>query len=152
MHSITKTIRFEAAHILSNYNGRCGNLHGHSYICNVTFTSKALGLADDSNMIIDLNKVKDIANEIIDPMDHAFLYNMNTTDPYEREVIEMERRWCKRMVGFQTRTTAEEMSKYILEAINQSLLAKGLYPEVMCSKVQLYETATGCATYEVEEM
>lgn len=148
MHSITKTLRFEAAHILSNYDGRCGNLHGHSYICNVTFSGEDLGLCGNEGMVIDLNEVKEIANNIIDKMDHAFLYNECTTDPYEREVIELELKWNKRVVAFPFRTTAENMSEYILTSINKDLNNRGLYPVVMCSNVQLYETATGCAVYE----
>lgn len=151
MRTITKTLRFEMAHILSNYNGRCGNLHGHSYICNVTFSAENLGTVDEEGMIIDLNKVKEIANIVIDPMDHAFAYNENTTDPYEKEVIELELKWNKRVVAFKTRTTAEEMSCYILTKINEILEERGLYPKVKCSEIQLYETATGCANYKIEE-
>ena len=28
---ITKEITFDSAHMLSNYNGKCNNLHGHTY-------------------------------------------------------------------------------------------------------------------------
>ena len=115
------------AHILSNYDGRCGNLHGHSYICNITFSAEELGKAGNEGMVIDLNDVKEIANQIIDPMDHAFAYNKNTTDPYEQEVIALELKWNKRVVSFETRTTAEEMSKYILTNINKLLKDKNLY-------------------------
>ena len=147
MRTITKTIRFEMAHVLSNYQGRCGNLHGHSYICNVTFTAEDLKKdGNDANMIVDLKEVKDIANIVIDPMDHAYAYNKNTTDPYEQELIALELKWNKRVVAFETRTTAEQMSEYILNKINEILKERNLYDQVKCYSVQLYETATGCAT------
>ena len=122
-----------------------------TYYLQKLFKSFNLGKVDEDGMIIDLGKVKELANIVIDPMDHAFAYNKNTTDPYEREVIELELKWNKRVVAFETRTTAEEMSEYILRSINKLLEEKGLYPTVKCSEIQLYETATGCANYKLED-
>ena len=33
---ITKEFRYEGAHALYNYDGKCKNIHGHSYILYVT--------------------------------------------------------------------------------------------------------------------
>ena len=33
---VTKTMRFDAAHVLTNHQGMCRNLHGHTYRVDVT--------------------------------------------------------------------------------------------------------------------
>lgn len=33
---VTKEITFDSAHMLSNYEGKCSNLHGHTYKLQVT--------------------------------------------------------------------------------------------------------------------
>ena len=41
MLKATKTVRFDAAHILTNHQGLCKNLHGHTYRVDVTKALKA---------------------------------------------------------------------------------------------------------------
>lgn len=55
---------FEAAHVLSDYAGACGNLHGHSYHYEVQLMG---GHEDD--MLVDFNEIK----RVISQYDHAFL-------------------------------------------------------------------------------
>ena len=33
---VTKEVTFDSAHMLSNYSGKCQNLHGHTYKLQVT--------------------------------------------------------------------------------------------------------------------
>jgi 6-pyruvoyltetrahydropterin/6-carboxytetrahydropterin synthase len=78
---ITKIFRFEMAHSLWNHEGKCKNIHGHSYILHVTLTGdkiNAKGNPDDG-MIIDFGKLKNIIkNNIIDIFDHSFIINENS--------------------------------------------------------------------------
>lgn len=145
-YQITKEYRFEMAHVLSNYQGRCGNIHGHSYRCLVTIEGDNLGNCGEEGMLMDFGELKRRINLLLDNLDHAFAYNKNSTDEFENEVVALCKKYNKRIFGFETRTTAEEMSKYIFEKIN-GLLDEG----VRCSKIQLFETTTGSATYEGEE-
>ena len=66
---LTKMFSFEMAHCLWHYEGKCSNLHGHSYKMEVTVE----GLPSQENgMVIDFKKLKDIVNEtIIDKFDHS---------------------------------------------------------------------------------
>ena len=50
MITVTKTIRFDAAHVLTNHQGLCKNLHGHTYRVDV---SVAQGDGDTRDMVID---------------------------------------------------------------------------------------------------
>lgn len=143
---IIKEFKFEMAHVLSNYKGPCGNLHGHSYRCLMEFKAPAFGLAGEEGMIMDFNKIKDIMGEaIIGKMDHAFAYNSDTTDPFEQKLAEVCIGFGKKVIAFPHRTTAELMSEWIYKTANELLVAAGFKYKIICSKVTLYETATGAA-------
>lgn len=78
---ITKQFSFETGHALHGYDGKCKNIHGHSYRLDVTVIGKPL--ADKSNpkcgMVIDFSDLKKIAkDEIVDVFDHATVFNKNT--------------------------------------------------------------------------
>ena len=78
---ITKQFSFEAAHALHGYDGKCKNLHGHSYKLDVTVLGTPVD--DPSNpkygMVIDFGDLKKIVKgDIVDVFDHATVFNKNT--------------------------------------------------------------------------
>ncbi|OIK09651.1 6-carboxytetrahydropterin synthase QueD [Bacillus sp. MUM 13] len=77
---VSKEFTFDAAHHLHCYEGKCKNLHGHTY--------KAIfgisGYTDDTGLMIDFGEIKQIwKNEIEIHLDHRYLNDtlplMNTT-------------------------------------------------------------------------
>ena len=74
---ITKEFRFEMAHLLWNYDGLCKNIHGHSYILNVTVIGEpASNNCRNAGMVIDFAELKKIVNEeIINQFDHSLIIN-----------------------------------------------------------------------------
>ncbi|MDK2772616.1 MAG: 6-carboxytetrahydropterin synthase [Flavobacterium sp.] len=78
---ITKQFNFETGHALYGYDGKCKNVHGHSYKLSVTVVGKPI--TDTSNvkygMVIDFSDLKKIVKEeIVDIFDHATVFNQNT--------------------------------------------------------------------------
>jgi 6-pyruvoyltetrahydropterin/6-carboxytetrahydropterin synthase len=78
---ITKQFNFETGHALYGYDGKCKNVHGHSYKLSVTVIGKPI--TDNSNvkfgMVIDFTDLKKIVKEeIVDQFDHATVFNKNT--------------------------------------------------------------------------
>ena len=78
---ITKQFSFETGHALYGYDGKCKNVHGHSYRLDVTVIGKPI--EDNSNvkfgMVIDFGDLKKIVkSEIVDDFDHATVFNKNT--------------------------------------------------------------------------
>ncbi len=70
---INKEFKFDAAHNLVDYNGKCENLHGHTYKLRVTLEGKP-GKGD---MILDFVELKKIVNEeVIELLDHAYLNDL----------------------------------------------------------------------------
>jgi 6-pyruvoyltetrahydropterin/6-carboxytetrahydropterin synthase len=73
---ITKEFRFEMAHALYGYDGKCRNIHGHSYKLSVTVIGTPSVKSSDpkKGMVIDFGDLKKIvAKEIIEKFDHALL-------------------------------------------------------------------------------
>ena len=78
---ITKQFSFETGHALYGYDGKCKNVHGHSYKLSVTVIGTPI--TDNSNvkfgMVIDFTDLKKIVREeIVDLFDHATVFNKNT--------------------------------------------------------------------------
>lgn len=78
---ITKQFNFETGHALYGYDGKCRNVHGHSYKLSVTVIGTPI--SDNSNvkfgMVIDFSDLKKIVREeVVDVFDHATVFNKNT--------------------------------------------------------------------------
>lgn len=78
---ITKQFNFETGHALYGYDGKCRNVHGHSYKLSVTVIGQPI--TDTSHvklgMVIDFSDLKKIVKEeIVDKFDHATVFNKNT--------------------------------------------------------------------------
>jgi 6-pyruvoyltetrahydropterin/6-carboxytetrahydropterin synthase len=78
---ITKQFNFETGHALYGYDGKCRNVHGHSYKLDVTVIGNPI---EDTNhvkygMVIDFSDLKKIVKEeVVDVFDHATVFNKNT--------------------------------------------------------------------------
>jgi 6-pyruvoyltetrahydropterin/6-carboxytetrahydropterin synthase len=78
---ITKQFNFETGHALYGYDGKCRNVHGHSYKLSVTVIGQPI--TDTSHvklgMVIDFTDLKKIVKEeIVDKFDHSTVFNKNT--------------------------------------------------------------------------
>jgi len=90
---ITKQFSFETGHALYGYDGKCKNVHGHSYKLSVTVFGKPI--TDTSHvkfgMVIDFSDLKKIVKEeIVNIFDHATVFNKNT--PHVELAKELEDR------------------------------------------------------------
>ncbi len=90
---ITKLFTFETGHALYGYDGKCRNVHGHSYKLSVTVVGVPI---NDPNhvkygMVIDFSDLKKIVKEeIVDVFDHATVFNKHT--PHVELAKELEQR------------------------------------------------------------
>lgn len=78
---ITKQFSFETGHALYGYDGKCKNVHGHSYKLSVTVIGTPIEDATNvkHGMVIDFGDLKKIVKEeIVDQFDHATVFNQNT--------------------------------------------------------------------------
>jgi len=67
---ISREFKFDAAHFLPSYKGKCEKLHGHTYKLRVTFEGKA----DKEGMVVDFGRIKEVVREkVLAKLDHENL-------------------------------------------------------------------------------
>jgi 6-pyruvoyltetrahydropterin/6-carboxytetrahydropterin synthase len=143
MYTATKEFAFEAAHMLNKHPGKCANLHGHNYKVFLTMASDNL---DDMDMVKDFYDIKKFADPLFDKLDHSFMYNLETDDPFEIEIFNVVKKHKKKYFTFNHRATAENMSQFFYEYFNEKLADEESPVKII--KVTVYETPTSYATFE----
>ena len=133
MTTVTKEVMFDAAHLLTGYEGLCRNLHGHTY----RLFASVCAEPDERGMVVDFKRLKELVkSEIVDRFDHAFMYDAGSAT--ERELAAFLRVRGLRTVELPFSTTAENLARYFYDR---------LAAHVPVSLVRLYETPTSCAEY-----
>lgn len=78
---VTKEFDWEMAHALDGHDGKCHNIHGHTYSLSVTFIGEPAhepGMPKDG-MVIDFADLKKIVkNNIVNVYDHALVLRDNS--------------------------------------------------------------------------
>ena len=90
---ITKKFEFEAGHALYGYDGKCKNIHGHSYKLWVTVIGSPIEDASHvkNGMVIDFGDIKEIVNEyIVKEADHTIFFNGNSPHKALAERLQAE--------------------------------------------------------------
>ena len=127
---VSKEFTFDAAHHLHCYEGKCKNLHGHTY--KVVFGIS--GYVNEIGLAIDFGDIKEIwKNEIEIYLDHRYL---NETLPAMN-------------------TTAENIVVWIYEKMAEALTKENRVNEYKGARVEfvrLFETPTSYAEVRREWM
>jgi 6-pyruvoyltetrahydropterin/6-carboxytetrahydropterin synthase len=121
MFEVTIEETFAAGHALRNYRGKCENVHGHNYRCQVTLEGAEL---DEIGLLVDFVELKRVVHSVLDRMDHQWL---NEFPPFD--VLN---------------PSAENMARYIYEQVHEGLKTRA---GVRVGFVRLWETDTAHATY-----
>lgn len=91
MISIMKSIRFDAAHYLPDYDGVCKRVHGHTYQLDVYVTRNNGWLIQDGpkkGMVMDFKDLKQVLNSVVmDVCDHRNLNEVFEYPTAERMVL-----------------------------------------------------------------
>jgi len=82
----------DAAHYLPDYDGKCENLHGHTYKLEVVVEGKI----KKDGMVMDFGRIKEVVDsEVVEELDHKQL-NEIIDNPTAENLVE----WiCKRLKG-----------------------------------------------------
>jgi 6-pyruvoyltetrahydropterin/6-carboxytetrahydropterin synthase len=132
---VTKEFTFDSAHQLVGHDGKCANLHGHTYRVEVAL--KGPVITDEqsvakSGFVMDFTDLKAIIKEdLIDKLDHAFIAKGD-----EPALKTLQESGSKTVVlGF--RSTCENMAMFMAYWMRQRNLP--VY------YVRIWETPTGSA-------
>ena len=135
MTTVTKTVKFDAAHVLTDHQGLCRNLHGHTYRVDVSVATEA-----DGDMVIDFKELKGVLSEVIlGRFDHSFIYNTGSVG--ESEIAAVVEKHGMRTVAIPFRSTVENLAKMFYNELKAKV--PGL------SAVKVWETADNVAEFKV---
>ena len=136
---ITREFRFEGAHALTGYDGKCRHIHGHSYKLLITITGEPSEIPGHpkSGMIMDFNDLKNIVHQyVIDPLDHSLM--LREEAPLSRELKEQ----YDNIKVFDFQPTCEQLTLYIAHTLEPVIS-----PPNRLHRVCLYETPTSFAEW-----
>jgi len=111
---------FSSAHQLKGYRGKCEAVHGHNWKVEVEVEGERL---NDIGLLIDFSELKRIVREIIGPMDHVLLNEVDAFMPQN--------------------PSSENIARYIYKELATRLPA-GVRPR----SVTVWESEKARATYD----
>jgi 6-pyruvoyltetrahydropterin/6-carboxytetrahydropterin synthase len=72
--SITCVTTFAAAHRLPDHEGKCRNLHGHTYTLEVSVSGVPARKGPSAGMVMDFNDLRERVSKLaLEPLDHKLL-------------------------------------------------------------------------------
>lgn len=137
MYGLKTESCFDAAHFLTDYNGKCENLHGHRWrVVAYLAVSELQGGSQNRDMVVDFGDFKAALRTLTEAFDHSFIVEEGSLYPETITCLERED-FRLSMVPF--RTTAENFARYFFEGLEKQGLP--------VSQVDVYETPNNCAIY-----
>ncbi|HOX92247.1 MAG TPA: 6-carboxytetrahydropterin synthase QueD [Spirochaetales bacterium] len=118
MYSVRVEAGFSAAHFLTQFYGKCENLHGHNYRVRAYASGSQL---DKAGMVLDFGVLKGCLRRVAEQLDHRCLNDL---------------------AELQNSPSAERIARYLFEA----MLADT--PGLPLTAVEVFETDTSMARYE----
>lgn len=143
---LTKEFAFESAHALAGYDGKCREIHGHSYRLFVTVAGTPSEREDDPKrgMVMDFGDLKRIVgSEIVDRLDHSFV--MRRTPESERIASTLGGGF-RNVILVDYQPTCENMLCDFAARLRAALPAS-----VRLHSLRLHETATSYAEWFAED-
>lgn len=144
---VTKQIKVHMSHKLSNYNGLCSNIHGHTYLIEVGVEGNIIKeQGTTEGMVMDFGTLKNIMLEVIDkPFDHScVIYKKDSlVDIFRLLAVQGQK------INFvDYNPTAENYAKEWFKLINDKLKEE---VTLQLNYIKVWETDTAFATYTIED-
>ncbi len=137
MYGLHTEAAFDSAHFLTDYYGKCENLHGHRWRVEVTIEQPELQTEGTMrDMVLDFGVFKKAVRSLAEELDHTFLVEEGSLKPATIAALE-EEGFSLTILPF--RTTAENLARYLFDRLE----ADG-FP---VAQVEVDETPNNCAFY-----
>ena len=120
MYELIVEDRFESAHNLRGYKGRCERLHGHNWRVQAFLRGESL---TKQGFVLDFKEIKLYLKDVVGRLDHTYL---NKIPPFKKD-----------------NPTSENIARYIFKKLTSRLKAK----KITLYKVSVWESETSCASY-----
>lgn len=137
---VTKEVTFDSAHMLSNYGGKCRNLHGHTYKLQVSVEGPIAAEGNEEYMVTDFNNLKSVLNTVTECFDHAIIFSDDhLRGEAENALLEWAQKYSMNYIILpDAKSTSEYIASYIKDQI------ESVYPAKRIS-VRVWETPTSFA-------
>jgi 6-pyruvoyltetrahydropterin/6-carboxytetrahydropterin synthase len=143
---VTKEFIFDAAHRIPDHQGKCKNVHGHTYRVQVTVAIPLCEFKREEGMVMDFGDLSQVVSPAIMAMDHALI--LRRDDPF-CELLDKFDESEQKLMRMDGPPTAENMAVDIGISMESFLSVGGRPgPQVMLDSVRVWETPTSFAEYE----
>ena len=137
MYKLKTESSFDAAHFLTDYHGKCENLHGHRWRVVAYLAQQELCKeGTHKDMVLDFGEFKSALRKLTEELDHSFIV--------EEGSLMQETLACLEKEGFVLtimpfRTTAENLARYFYNRLAELGLP--------VSEIEVYETPNNFDIY-----
>lgn len=137
MYGLKTESAFDAAHFLSDYDGKCENLHGHRWRVIAWIEVDELQTSgQEKDMVVDFGDFKRALRSLVDQFDHMFIVEEGSLAPETIAALESE---TFKLLVVPWRTTSESFARHFFD----ELVEMG-FP---VTRVEVDETPNNCAYY-----
>lgn len=107
---VTKEVTFDMAHRLSDYEGQCRSIHGHTYKLQATIEGELT-----KGMVVDFAVLKNSLRTIADAFDHAIVLKRDSV--INKQLIALCKEYDLKCVVVEYQPTAENMAQEIFDKL-----------------------------------
>lgn len=123
MYTLKTEYAFDSAHFLTNYYGKCENLHGHRWHVTACISTAELGESGtEKDMVMDFGVFKRKVRALCDSLDHTFLI--------EEGSLSEKTLTCLKEEGFSLTICRLEQQQKIWQSISLSNLSQKVCPSL----------------------
>ena len=135
MYGLKTESAFDAAHFLSDYDGKCENLHGHRWRVIAWIEIDELQTSgQEKDMVVDFGDFKRALRSLVAQFDHMFIVEEGSLAPETIAALESE---TFKLLVVPWRTTSENFARHFFD----ELVEMG-FP---VTRVEVDETPNNCA-------
>lgn len=122
MYYLKVKSHFDSAHFLRNYEGKCANIHGHTWKIEIVVKGSQL---NEQGLLIDFGVLKKMLAEVVADFDHKLINDLEEFGPGKLN------------------PTAENIAYYIYKRLNPILPN-----ETVLDSVEIWESEKASAIYK----
>lgn len=141
MYLLKTESSFDSAHFLTDYDGKCENLHGHRWrVVAYIATDQLQAEGQNKDMVVDFAVFKKAVRELTEELDHMFIVEEGSLAPETLACLEQE---TFRLYTVPFRTTSENFARFFAERLTEQ--------GYRVWQIEVYETPLNCAIYRPED-
>lgn len=142
-----KDFKWEMAHRLMNYKGKCANIHGHNYSAEIILKAETENLEtalENSGLLFDFSAFEFLVKNLLEYFDHSLVLNMN-----DKNFIEAIEKLPTKLICTDGEPTVENICIIFMRRLleNKDTLRK---KRINIIEVTIWETDESKATIQMK--